>query len=337
MLNIDGSMGEGGGQVLRTAIALSLCLGRPFRIFNIRSGRKKPGLRRQHLVAVRAAGELSNARVEGAEIGSGELTFVPGGVAAGKYRFAIESAGSTSLVLQTVLPALLTAGGSSHLILEGGTHNPFAPSFDFVNLAFLPLINRMGPKVSAKLSRPGFYPGGEGLVHIHIEPVDALMPIHLSERGEILDRRAFAMVANLPEHIAHRELKVIGAELGLAPDNTEVRQVEATGPGNALLVVVKSRWVTEVFTGFGQRGIRAEEVAARVGRNVRRYLVAGVPVGEHLADQLLLPLALAGGGSYRTLRPSLHTETNIAVLRKFLGIAIQCKKIQEDCWDIALG
>ena len=337
MLTIDGAMGEGGGQVLRTALALSLCLGRPFRIFDIRSGRKKPGLRRQHLVAVRAAAAISNARMQGAEIGSGQLTFVPGDVTAGRYRFAIESAGSTSLVVQTLLPALMTAGGSSDLILDGGTHNPFAPPFDFLNLAFLPLINRMGPTVSARLCRPGFYPGGGGQVQLHIEPVAALSPIELPERGEILDQHACAMVSNLPEHIAHRELKVIGAELGLAPDNIEVRQVVATGPGNALLVVVKSRWITEVFTGFGQRGIRAEEVAARLGRQVHRYLAAAVPVGEHLADQLLLPLALAGGGAYRTLQPSLHTATNIAVLSRFLAISIQCTKILGDRWDIVLG
>ena len=160
MLTIDGSFGEGGGQILRTALALSLVTGKPFRIDNIRAGRKNPGLLRQHLTAVNAATEISHAEVTGAVIGSRELTFAPGSVESGDYAFAVGTAGSTTLVLQTVLPALLIANGKSQLILEGGTHNPFAPPFDFLEQAFLPLVNRMGPRVTAELERPGLLSGG---------------------------------------------------------------------------------------------------------------------------------------------------------------------------------
>src|SRR5258705_2280598 len=196
MLTIDGSFGEGGGQILRTALALSLVTGKPFRIENIRAGRKNPGLLRQHLTAVNAATEISRSEVMGAAIGSRELTFAPGSVVAGTYAFAVGTAGSTTLVLQTVLPALLVASGTSKVILEGGTHNPFAPPFDFLEKTFLPLVNRMGPQVTAELERPGFYPAGGGRMNVTVEPADALRELALPARGEVRARRAKAVVAN---------------------------------------------------------------------------------------------------------------------------------------------
>ena len=162
MIEIDGSQGEGGGQILRTALALALVTGKPFRITNIRAGRKKPGLLRQHLTAIQAAMAVGGAAAEGATIGSRDLVFHPGAITPGTYRFAVGTAGSTTLVLQTILPALLCAGGESMLTLEGGTHNPFAPPFDFLQTTFLPQVNRLGPKVEAVLERPGFYPAGGG-------------------------------------------------------------------------------------------------------------------------------------------------------------------------------
>ena len=173
-LKIDCSMGEGGGQILRSSLALSLVMGRSIRIEKIRAGRKKPGLLRQHLTAARAAAEIGRAQVRGVELGSEELEFAPGVVVPGEYRFAVGSAGSATLVLQTVLPALLTASGPSQLVLEGGTHNPMAPPFDFLEKAFLPCIRRMGPRVEATLTRPGFYPAGGGAFEVAIEPVERL-------------------------------------------------------------------------------------------------------------------------------------------------------------------
>lgn len=336
MLTIDGSIGEGGGQILRTSLALSLCTGKPFHMFNIRKARKRPGLMRQHLAAVYAAAEISGAEVTGAELDSQDIVFSPQTVKPGEYRFAIGTAGSTTLVLQTVLPGLMTAQGSSHLVLEGGTHNPFAPPYDFLALSFLPLINRMGPTVTTRLERPGFYPAGGGIIHVHIEPVRVLRPLQLLERGEILEKGADAVVANLPEHIARRELAVVAESLGISRDALSVRHEDAVrGPGNVLTVVVRSSsGITEVFTGFGERGVAAEDVADHVVREVQRYLRAGVPVGERLADQLLLPLALAGGGAYVTLRPSLHTETNIKVIERFTAVGIKVMEISNDVWRI---
>jgi RNA 3'-terminal phosphate cyclase (ATP) len=331
---IDGSIGEGGGQVLRTALALSLVTGQPFRIVRIRAGRKQPGLLRQHLTAVRAATEISGAAVSGDAIGSRELAFEPGAVRPGEYQFAVGTAGSATLVLQTVLPSLAVAAGPSRLILKGGTHNPWAPPFDFLAKSFLPILERMGPRVTARLLRPGFYPAGGGEFTIDIRPADRLAPLELVERGQITGRRARAMVARLPQHIAERELKVVRDKLGWPPDTLAVERVEdSIGPGNVLVLEVECEHVTEVFAGFGEVNVRAEAVAATAVDETRRWLAAGVPVGRHLADQLLVPAAMAGGG-FRTLQPSRHTQTNIAVIEQFVGARILCTEKGPDVWQV---
>jgi RNA 3'-terminal phosphate cyclase (ATP) len=321
---IDGAQGEGGGQILRTALALSLVTRTPFRIERIRARRARPGLLRQHLTAVNAAAAVGGAEVEGATLGSAGLVFRPGPVRAGAYHFAIGTAGSTGLVAQTVLPALLTAATPSTLTLEGGTHNPAAPPFDFLALAFLPLIARMGPRVEAALDRPGFYPAGGGRCTFQILPAARLVPLTLLERGAIRRRRAQALVARLPRHVADRELAVVRDRLGWSEAEMETVVVDAgaRGPGNALLLEVESEHVTEVFSGFGEIGVRAEAVAERAVKEARRYLAAGVPVGPHLADQLLLPLALAGGGAFRTVGLTSHSRANLDVIRAFLSTSI---------------
>jgi RNA 3'-terminal phosphate cyclase (ATP) len=335
MIFIDGSQGEGGGQILRSSLALSLVSGQPFRIENIRAGRKKPGLMRQHLTAVEAAAAVGSARVEGAGTGSQQLEFHPRGIVAGSYHFAVGTAGSSTLVLQTVLPALLTAGSRSELILEGGTHNPHAPPFDFLVGSFLPLIGRMGPKVSAKLVRPGFYPAGGGRFTVSVEPVAKLQRLDLRERGAVLKRSARAVVARLPAKIAERELKVVRERLGWDAECCAVEEAGTSrGPGNILCIKIVSENVAEVFTGFGELGVSAEKVAGKAVKEAERYLAAGVPVGRYLADQLLLPMALAGGGSFRTLVPSRHMTTNIEVIRKFLSVEVSMLEIGRDDWDI---
>jgi RNA 3'-terminal phosphate cyclase (ATP) len=324
MITIDGSQGEGGGQVLRTSLALSLVTGRPFRIDRIRAGRKNPGLLRQHLTAVNAAAAVAHAKVAGATLRSTELTFEPGEVRPGDSHFAVGTAGSATLVLQTVLPALLCAAGPSTLRLEGGTHNPWAPPFDFLLNSFLPLVNRMGPTVEATLVRPGFYPAGGGEFHVSITPAAKLAPIQLLERGATRRVKATARVARLPRHIAERELRVIGNGLALADDDLIVEEIpDSRGPGNVVTIEVECENVTEVCTGFGERGVPAERVAERVLQEARRYLSAGAPVGEYLADQLLIPLALAGSGAFRTPALSPHAETNIAVIQAFLDVEFE--------------
>lgn len=338
MISIDGAMGEGGGQILRTSLALSTCLGLTFRITNIRAFRKKPGLQPQHLAAVNAATTISDARVEGVERNSQELLFKPGNVMAGDYHFSVGTAGSTMLVLQTVLPALLLADAPSSLILEGGTHNPFAPPFEFLQKVFFPLLNQMGPSVTATLERPGFAPKGGGRVHVRIQPSPVLDAIEITERGNIHEQSAEVILAHLPRHIAEREFAVIQQRLAYDDNQLLYRNVEESyGPGNVVTIMIKSEHITEYFTAFGQRGIPAEQVASEVVNKVQRYLRAGVPVGSHLADQLLLPLVLAGKGMFITLKPSSHTLTNKNVIASFLDVPIQLEEIKDNVWRISIG
>lgn len=333
MIDIDGSGGEGGGQILRTSLGLSLVTGKPLSIRRIRAGRKKPGLLRQHLAAVRAAARVSRAEVDGDELGSRELTFSPRDVRPGEFRFAVGSAGSATLVLQTVLPGLMIADGPSQLVLEGGTHNPFAPPFDFIQKAFLPIIERIGPRVTASLDRAGFYPAGGGRISVGIRPEAGLRELDLVERGRIVRRLARGIVSKLPLHIAQREVDCIRRKMSPADDCIETDQVDSPGPGNVVLLEIESQHVTEVFTGFGQKGRTAEKVAAGVVREAKRYLEAGVPVGEHLADQLLVPMALAGG-RFRTLAPTAHMITNIETIERFLDVRIQIREVEPEVHEV---
>ena len=325
VLTLDGGMGEGGGQILRSALGLSLVTGTPFRIDNIRANRNKPGLLRQHLTAVQAATQIGAARIEGAEIGSRQLTFAPSEIRAGDYHFAIGTAGSTTLVLQSVLPALLIAPGPTRVVIEGGTHNPFAPPYDFLGLAFLPLLTRMGARIGIELERPGFYPAGGGRICVVVQPTGGrgLQPLHLTERGPSHRRRAVAMIANLPDNIARRELRVVQKKLDLSEGELELsRMDDSAGPGNLLTIALTYENVTEVFTGFGQHGKRAEHVAGEAVHAAKQYLATDAPIGRHLADQLLIPIAMAGKGSFRALPLSRHTKTNIEVIRRFLPVRI---------------
>jgi RNA 3'-terminal phosphate cyclase (ATP) len=337
MLTIDGSAGEGGGQILRTALALSTVTGKPFRIEKIRAGRPKPGLLRQHLTAVKAAASISSATVDGAELGAGVVTFTPGSVTPGEFAYAVGTAGSATLVLQTVLPALLTAHSPSRLVLEGGTHNPMAPPFDFLVKAFLPLINRMGPTVTAELERPGFYPAGGGRFSVSITPSERLLPLEMLERGAIRIIKARAVVANLPRSIAEREVKLAGRLLSLPDDSLIVEEIRgALGPGNAVAVEIETEHHTEVFTGFGEVNVRAEGVATKVAQDARAYIASGVPIGRYLADQLLIPMALAGAGRFRTGPLSRHTTTNLEVIRQFLEVEIDLVEEPKRIWTVAV-
>jgi RNA 3'-terminal phosphate cyclase (ATP) len=338
-IHIDGSQGEGGGQIVRSSLALAVVTGRAVTIERIRAGREKPGLMRQHLTAVNAVAEICGGDVSGAAIGSRAITFEPRGVRPGTYCFRVGTAGSATLVLQTVLPALLTAGGPSSLVLEGGTHNPWSPPFDFLQRAYLPLVNRMGPRVTATLERHGFFPAGGGRFIVEVEPSAKLAGFDLCERGEIRSRRGRVLLANLPSHIAQRERDTIARKLNWDPSCLQIEEVEAGGPGNAVLIEIESEHVTEVFTGFGRHGIRSEHVAGSAVEETRDYLAAGVPVGPHLADQLLLPLGLsawqggndgrAAGGSFRTLRLTRHSQTHIDILRTFLGVTIGAEQAED--------
>lgn len=331
MIEIDGGMGEGGGQVLRSSLALSMVTGTPFRITNIRAGRRKPGLLRQHLTSVHAARHVCGGAVSGAALGSDEIEFTPGEIRGGEYAFAIGTAGSTTLVLQTILPALVTAGEPSRVTISGGTHNPYAPSVHFLCRAFLPLLRRMGPSIDLELMRHGFFPAGGGEIAVAVSPCASLRPIELTEAAPVNGRRAVATVAGLPGLIARRELDVIAGELGWPESCLTIEQLpDKSGPGNIVSIEVERGDVTEVFTGFGERGISAERVAGHAVKEAKRYINGNAPVGRYLADQLMLPLALAGGGRFRTATQSQHARTNAEVIQRFLPIEVRRTPLEND-------
>jgi RNA 3'-terminal phosphate cyclase (ATP) len=327
MIEIDGSEGEGGGQILRSSLSLSIHTQQAFRISNIRAHRDPPGLRRQHLTAVNSAAELCNAQVEGAHIGSRDLVFRPGPLKPGNYSFSIGTAGSSTLVLQTVLPPLLMAKEASRIRITGGTHNRGSPPFDFLDRAFMPLLRRMGADVELQIVRHGFYPRGGGQIHAEVSPAP-LIPMHLHERGAQQSISADAYIAALPMNIAERELAEIRRALDIAPEELHLQALpNDMGPGNAVTITARFENVTEVFTGFGERGTPAEQVAKSAADEALDYLEMSAPVGEHLADQLLLPMALTGGGSFVTARVSQHLQSNTLVIRRFTNRNI----VWEDC------
>lgn len=334
MLILDGSFGEGGGQILRTALSLSMVTGLPFRIEKIRAKRRKPGLLRQHLTCVTAAAQISSAKVKGAELGFLSLEFTPGTIRGGDYDFAIGTAGSTTLVFQTVLPALLRADVPSRVTVSGGTHNPSAPTFDYIARVFLPLLARMGAEVPVTLHKHGFYPAGGGRWHADIKPTPVLHPLSLDAPGNRVSQAITADVANLPFNVAEREAAAVAELMSWPADTVTARTVKSDGHGNVVTVELAYEHITEQFTSFGERGLTAEAVAAAVVADVRGYLAASAPVGPHLCDQLLLPCALAGRATFVTSAPTQHTLTNIATIEKFLAVEITLVRLDDTRWRV---
>lgn len=322
-IHIDGSQGEGGGQVLRTSLSLALASGRGLRVTNVRAGRSKPGLLRQHLTALRALGTISDARIVGDELGSTAIELGPGAARPGEYSFAVGTAGSATLVLQTVLLPLALAGGPSTVRVEGGTHNPMAPPFEFLARSYLPLLARMGVHCEASLERHGFHPAGGGALEVKIEAARDPLPLDLCERGELRSRRARILLAHLPASIAEEESAALVRALGWGASEIEIVSAsDSAGPGNSIDVIYEHEQVTNVFTSFGRKGLSGRRVAKKVAKQANTFAGGAVPVDEHLADQLLLPMALLAGGRFRCWAPSSHTATNLDVMDAF-GLAFQ--------------
>jgi RNA 3'-terminal phosphate cyclase (ATP) len=331
MLVIDGSAGEGGGQVLRTALGLSLVTQTPFRIEKIRGRRPKPGLQRQHLACVKAAALIGDAGVEGDALSSQELTFHPRALRPGNYELAIGSAGSTTLLLQAVLPALLRASGPTTLALEGGTHNRLAPTFEFLAQSFVPVLAQLGARIDVKLVRYGFEPAGGGRIEVSVTPAP-LKPIELLERGALIRRTATAVIASIPQKVAARELAMVVEDLDFAATELHTEHVTASSPGNAIIVALTYQHVADVFVGLGERGITAEKVAHRTTGEVKRSLRTDAPVGSHLADQLMIPFALAGGGAFRTVELTQHSHTQLELIPRFLDVKLECQPEGNGTW-----
>jgi len=325
MLDIDGSFGEGGGQVVRTSLALSLLTGKPFRMRNVRARRKpKPGLQPQHLMSVRAAARIGKAKVTGDSVGSSQFTFEPGPVTPGRYEFAIGTAGATSLVLHTVYLPLALSGGPSEVIIEGGTHNEKAPCFHFLQTTWRAYLARLGILVKLEMTRPGFYPRGGGRIVAHFQPVTTLRPVKLTESVAHNKVDVLSATAGLPDHVAKRQARRATVRLrdsGIEPEVT-FEQWEG-GPGSVLAITVSGA-VPTLFFGLGARGKPAETVGDEAADEALAYVRSTLPVDPHSADQLVLPLAVAEGDSeYHVSEVTKHLTTNVAVVRIFLDRQIE--------------
>jgi len=324
MIILDGSEGEGGGQVLRYACALSLLTGQPFIIEKIRAGRDQPGLMRQHMTAIEAACAVGGAECEGLELGSNRITFRPGRVSPGEYCFAVGTAGSTALVLQTLLVPLALADAPSRLVIEGGTHAAMAPPFDFMARCFLPVFERMGPRVTATIKRHGFFPRGGGRIEVEIDPAP-LRRIECLDRGQPVSHAGTVLLASLDGDIARRIRKAALKNVpGWADDAITVRELPADqGPGVALLLEAGFEHVTEVVSGFGKLGLSAEKIGVIAGKRMAGYEASGAFCGPYLQDQLLLPMAIAGGGAFTSVKISDHTRTAAKLIELFTGRRIR--------------
>jgi len=337
MIELDGSLG--GGQVLRTALTLSMITERAFRMRRVRATRRLPGLQRQHLTAVLAAMEICGATAEGAELGSETLAFRPGSIGAGEYRFDIGSAGSATLVLQTLLPALLQASAPCRIRVCGGTHNPLAPPFEFIERSWLPLLRRMGAQADVQLLHHGFMPAGGGELEFTTQP-SRLSPLKLPTRGELIGRRATVLLGQLPRRIANRELEQARKRLKLVEEDLLCLELSNTsGPGNVLLLEFACEQLTEIISAVGHPRVRAEAVADIAIEQARIWLGSSAAVTKYLADQLLVPIALAGRGSFTTTHLSTHMESSFSIIESFLPVRFTVHVlgdalVQVDCAQI---
>ena len=326
MISIDGSLGEGGGQVLRTALALSLLSGQDFQLINIRAKRKKPGLQAQHLEAVRAATAIAKAEVEGAALGSQSLIFRPNGIHPGRYHWEIGTAWATTLVFQTVYLPLSRLGAASNLVITGGTHVPWSPCYHYLAMQWLPFMQRIGLEISLSLEQAGFYPQGGGKISAVIRPIPNILPLTLTERGALVQIRGISAVANLDRKIAERQCNQVLRRLGAKYPLNDLRIVELPSrfKGTLLLLLVEFAQSSACYFGLGEIGKPAERVADEAIDALEEFLATDGAIDQFLADQLLLPLAFAEGCSrYRTSKVTQHLLTNAEVLKAFLPVKIE--------------
>ncbi|MDP3110900.1 MAG: RNA 3'-terminal phosphate cyclase [Thermodesulfovibrionales bacterium] len=326
MIEIDGSFGEGGGQILRTALSLSSLFLKPFRIFNIRKGRKKSGLMPQHLTCVRAMQLISDAEVAGDKIGSSVLVFKPKSVKAGEFFFDIGTAGSTSLVLQTIVPSLIFSSEKTSVILKGGTHVPFSPSFDYIAEVFAPVLGKMGIRIELKIESYGFYPKGGGKIRVDIFPAKDIKPLRVTERGAILMIKGYSGTGNLPLSIAERQksaaIKKIQTEIKdlMQPVDIEILNVSSPGQGTFIYLHSETENAIAGFTSLGKRGKKAETVGEEAAEEFSEYYFTNAAFDRHLPDQIVLYLSMSKEESiFTTSCITQHLMTNLWVIGLFTG------------------
>jgi len=331
LIEIDGSYGEGGGQILRTSLALSTIFHKPVSVHHIRAKRNNPGLRPQHLRGVEALARISGAKIQGATIGSTNVTFLPQDLIPGEYQFDVgngrRSAGAVTLLLQTILPALCLGERRSCLRLTGGTHVPWSPPFHYLSDVLFPVLGSMGLSVKGTLERWGWYPKGGGRIEVDIDPTAELKPMAWVDRGPLKRIRGISATSNLPKHVAERQggyaRKKIRDELDIDAEIDLLHNVPGEGPGSFFFLAAESEKMISGFSSLGAPGKRAEAVAEEAVGSLTDYLKSDACVDAHLADQLLVFMALARGrSSLTTERITNHLLTNIWVVRQFMNLNI---------------
>jgi len=323
LIDIDGSYGEGGGQILRTALALSAILKKPFSIHHIRSKRKNPGLQAQHLEAVEALAQITKAQTEGVKFGSQKITFFPQKILSGNYQFEVKTAGSTLLLFQAIFFPLSMAQRPSSVTLVGGTHVPWSPPFQYLAEVLLPTLEPMGISVNATIEKWGFYPRGGGKIQLTIHPVHELKPIHLTDRGSLRRIRGLSAISNLPKHVALRQkdqvMKRIQKELNMDAEINILYDAPSNGPGSFLFLLAEYEKTIAGFSSLGQRGKPAEKVADEAIDDLKDYLSSGGCIEPHIADQLVPFMAMTkGNSSFTTTRMTNHLLTNLWIIPHFL-------------------
>jgi RNA 3'-phosphate cyclase len=325
---IDGGYGEGGGQILRTSLSLAVITGKSLKLVNIRGGRKKPGLRPQHLAAVRACASVCGAKLDNAELGARKITFIPGAITPGSYEFHIGTAGAATLVLQTILPPLSMANGESSLLISGGTHVPWSPPYHHVAQVLVPTINQLGFKCEPQIKHWGWYPKGGGVIQAKVQPHSPLGSFNLDQPFELRRVSGISASSRLPEHIRVRQKNQVEARLQKAGIQAEIELVDvhARNPGTLLFLCVKGKNSLAGFCSLGARGKRAELVADEAADEFFHFLESGAALDCHLADQLLIYLACAAGKQqFTTSKVTQHLLTNAWVIEKFLPVKFAIK------------
>lgn len=322
MIEIDGSIGEGGGQVLRSSLTLSILTGGSFRIFNIRANREKAGLSHQHLVSVKAAAKICQASVTGNHLGSSEITFQPKNVRGGRYKFDIQTAGSTSLVLQTIFLPLSICGSTTSILLTGGTHVRWAPCYHYLEYQWIPFLNSMGFKASVELIKAGYYPEGNGKISAIVRPVGDITPIQLLKRGNLVEINGISAVSNLDKSIAFRQTAQAHRRLAKYTSTTNIKNIHLPSQhkGTLLLIAAQFEYSQCCYFSLGELGKPAEKVADEAVDQFEAFITTDGTIDQYLADQLILPMCFAKGTSQmRTNKITNHLLTNVAIVQEFLN------------------
>jgi RNA 3'-terminal phosphate cyclase (ATP) len=327
LIEIDGSYGEGGGQILRTALALSAILRKPFTIHHIRSKRQNPGLQAQHLEGVDALARITEAQIEGVKFGSQKITFIPKTILSGDFQFEVRTAGSVTLLLQAIFLPLCLSKGASRLTLVGGTHVPWSPSFHYLSEVLLPILEPMGISVDATIEKWGWYPKGCGKIQLKIKPVDELKGISLVNRGSLKKIRGLSAISNLSKHVAERQkeqaLKRIQKELKIDAEIDILYDVPSNGQGSFLFLLAEYERTLAGFSSLGSRGKPAEKVADEAVDSLKDYVSSEGCIDPYLTDQLIPFMALAkGNSSFTTTQITEHLLSNLWIIQHFLNVTI---------------